>query len=94
MNNAVGWVGRWGGRICQQSEHNAAALIIFQLILTYVPQTDCVAFTALPDQMFHFADVTSNLVSSRSLSGAESFNYTKLKRENEGKKQNRCRGNN
>lgn len=45
-----------------QSECNPAALIIFPLILTHVPQTACVAFMASLDQMFHLAGFTSNSV--------------------------------
>lgn len=71
--------------MCQRSECNAAALIIFQLILTYVPQTDCVAFTAPLDQMFHFAGVTSNSASDQSCDDVKGWksDCANLNKENE-----------
>lgn len=64
-----------------------AALIIFPLILTYVPQTHCVAFTSLLDQMFHFAGFTSNSVSTQRLGSVRRFNCGNVNRENEKIKQ-------
>lgn len=65
--------------MCQRSKRNAAALITFQLILTYVPQIDCVAFAASLDQMFHFAGITSNFVPSQRFSDVMNVNGTRLK---------------
>lgn len=78
-------------------QYGSSNYISIDFDLQYVPQTDCVAFAASLDQMFHFADVTSNSISTQILwwnTGVKSFNSTNSNRENEKVKQKGARGNN